>query len=133
MQNTKIEQQENAETITVKFYSFSTVGSTSERVARVAHASRKMEIDELAVACVGDKVVYEDGSETLNIDGAGFAAVYLDKPLALVGGRLGNGDRIVKTLQTGVGGPSALGLTSRDCSTPTTCHRQRTRSAFPTP
>jgi uncharacterized Zn-binding protein involved in type VI secretion len=103
MQNANNEQQENAEVVTEKYHPFATVGSTTERGGRVAHASSGMKIAELAVARVGDKVVYEDGSEAHIIDGAGFAAVHLDKPLALVGSRLSNGDRIVKSLQTGSG------------------------------
>lgn len=103
MQNENIEQQENAEAVTKKYHPFATEGSTTERGGRVVRASSGMKIHELAVARVGDKVVYEDGSEAEIIDGAGFAAVHLDKPLALVGSSLSNGDRIVKSMQTGAG------------------------------
>lgn len=103
MQSTKSARQENAEILAEKFHPFSTVGSTTERGGRIAHASSGAKIAERAIARVGDKVVYEDGSEAYIIDGAGFAAVYLDKPLALVGSRLSNGDRIVKSPHTGAG------------------------------
>jgi uncharacterized Zn-binding protein involved in type VI secretion len=103
MQNATNEQQENAEAVTAKFHPFATVGSITERGGRVAQATSGMKIVELAIARVGDKVVYEDGSEAHIIDGAGFAAINKDKPLALVGSRLSNGDRIVKSLQTGAG------------------------------
>jgi uncharacterized Zn-binding protein involved in type VI secretion len=103
MQNAKNEQQQNPEITRDKYHPFATVGSTTERGGRIAYASSGAKIAELAIARVGDKVVYEDGSEAYIIDGAGFAAVYLDKPLALVGSRLSNGDRIVKSLHTGAG------------------------------
>ena len=103
MQHAKNEQQECAETVTEKFHPFATVGSITERGGRVAQASSSINIVELAIARVDDKVVYEDGSEAHIIDGAGFAAIHKDKPLALVGSRLSNGDRIAKSLQTGAG------------------------------
>ena len=103
MQNAKNEQQENAEAVIEKYHPFATEGSTTERDGRVVHGSSGAKIADLTIARVGDKVVYEDGSEAYIIDGAGFAAVYLDKPLALVGSRLSNGDRIVKSLHNGAG------------------------------
>lgn len=103
MQDKNTEQQENAEAVTKKNHPFTTDGSTTERGGRIVQASSGMKIGELAVARVGDKVVYEEGSEPEIIDGAGFAAVHLDKPLALVGSSLSNGDRIVKSMQTGAG------------------------------
>jgi len=57
----------------------------------------------MALARVGDIVTYDDGSEATIIDGAGFAAAWEDKPLALVGSRLSNGDTITETLQGGWG------------------------------
>lgn len=103
MQHAKNEQQENSEAVIEKYHPFATEGSTTERGGRVVHASSGAKIAELTIARVGDKVVYEDGTEAHIIDGAGFAAVYLDKPLALVGSRLSNGDRIVKSLHNGAG------------------------------
>jgi hypothetical protein len=57
----------------------------------------------LTVALVGDIVTYDDGSEAVIINGAGSAAICGDKPLALVGSALSNGDRIVESLQSGRG------------------------------
>jgi uncharacterized Zn-binding protein involved in type VI secretion len=103
MQSAKTEQQENSETVAANFHPFATVGSTTERGGRVVHGSSGMKIAELSVAHVGDKVVYEDGTEAYIIDGAGFAAIHMNKPLALVGSRLNNGDRIVKSPQARAG------------------------------
>ncbi len=103
MQNAKKEQQEDTEGATKKFHPFATVGSITERGGRVAQASSGMKVVELAIARVGDRVVYEDGSEAHIIDGAGFAAIHENIPLALVGSRLSNGDRIAQSLQTGAG------------------------------
>jgi uncharacterized Zn-binding protein involved in type VI secretion len=103
MQNAKNEQQENAEAVIEKYHPFATEGSTTERGGRIVHASSGAKIADLTIARVGDKVVYDDGSEAYIIDGAGFAAVCLDKPLALVGSRLSNGDRIVKSMHNGAG------------------------------
>jgi len=54
---------------------------------------------------VGDTVTYPDGSEAVIIDGAGFGLVCDNKPAALVGSRLSNGDKIIETLQ-----PNGFGL-----------------------
>ncbi|GFZ95935.1 PAAR domain-containing protein [Dyella caseinilytica] len=78
---------------------FATVGSPTARGGWVSDASSDMKISGLAVPCVGDTVTYSDGSKAVIIDGAGFGASYLDKPFALVGSRLDNGDHITATLQ----------------------------------
>jgi len=57
----------------------------------------------LAVARVSDVVTYEDGSEAVIIDGAGASLICNDKPVALVGSRLSNGDCIAETLQRAFG------------------------------
>lgn len=74
---------------------FATIGSLTERGGRITKATGRQAIAGLPVARVGDVVTYEDGSD----DGAGFAAVSGDKPIALVGSRLSNGDRIIESLQ----------------------------------
>jgi hypothetical protein len=74
----------------------------------VTRVSTKAEYKGIALARVGDIVTYDDGSEATIIDGAGFAAAWEDKPLALVGSRLSNGDTITETLQDG------FGITGRD-------------------
>ncbi|KVS37801.1 PAAR domain-containing protein [Burkholderia ubonensis] len=78
---------------------FATIGSLTARGGRVTKASSKLTVIGLVVARVGDIVTYEDGSEAVITDGAGKYAIGGDKPFALVGSCLSNGDRIVETLQ----------------------------------
>jgi uncharacterized Zn-binding protein involved in type VI secretion len=92
------EQQKNETT-----YLFVTVGSRTKDGGHVTRVSTKAEYEGMALARVGDIVTYDDGSEASIIDGAGFAAAWEDKPLALVGSRLSNGDTITETLQDGFG------------------------------
>jgi uncharacterized Zn-binding protein involved in type VI secretion len=80
-------------------YLFATVGSTTERGGRVTRVSTTATIDGKGLAVVGDIVSYEDGTEAAIIDGAGFAAIWGDKPVALIGSRLSNGDRITTAAQ----------------------------------
>lgn len=84
---------------TVPTHLFATIGALTERGGRVTQATSGMTVAGLAIARVGDIVTYEDGSEAIITDGAGKYAICCDKPLALVGSRLSNGDRIVETLQ----------------------------------
>jgi uncharacterized Zn-binding protein involved in type VI secretion len=63
---------------------------------------------DLGLAVVGDIVAYEDGTEATIIDGAGYAAMREGRPIALVGSRLSNGDRIVTAAQ------NAFGIAVRD-------------------
>jgi hypothetical protein len=78
---------------------FATIGSLTERGGRVTSASGSLTIAGLSVAIVDDVVTYADGSKAVIMDGAGYAAAHCDKPFALVGSRLSNGDRIVESLQ----------------------------------
>lgn len=78
---------------------FATIGALTERGGRVTKASGGLTVVGLAVARVGDIVTYEDGSEAVITDGAGKYAIDRDKPFALVGSRLSNGDCIIETLQ----------------------------------
>jgi uncharacterized Zn-binding protein involved in type VI secretion len=78
---------------------FATIGSLTERGGRVTSASGSLAIAGLVIAVVGDAVTYEDGSKAVIMDGAGYAATHCDKPFALVGSQLSNGDRIVESLQ----------------------------------
>lgn len=96
-------------------YAFATIGSITERGGRVTHVTTKAEFNGKALARVGDIVTYDDGTEATIVDGAGFAASWGGKPLALVGSRLSNGDRITESTQTAWGiavphGESILGL-----------------------
>jgi uncharacterized Zn-binding protein involved in type VI secretion len=84
-------------------YLFVTVGSRTKDGGHVTRVSTNAEFEGMALARVGDIVTYADGSEASIIDGAGFAAAWEDKPFALVGSRLSNGDTITETLQDGAG------------------------------
>ena len=92
-------------------YAFATIGSTTERGGRVTYVTTKAEFQGKALARVGDIVTYGDGTGATIVDGAGFAASWEGKPLALVGSRLSNGDKITESTQT------AWGITVRDGET----------------
>ena len=77
-------------------YAFATIGARTERGGRVTTGSG-VKYCGLAIACVGDIVTYADGSEAVIMDGAGYASVIADRPAALVGSSLSNGDRIIET------------------------------------
>lgn len=78
---------------------FATIGARTERGGCVTSGS-DFRMCNLRVACVGDVVTYEDGSQAVIMDGAGMAMVFCGKPVALVGSSLSNGDRIVSTIWT---------------------------------
>ncbi|KHK60995.1 hypothetical protein PI86_00610 [Burkholderia sp. A9] len=82
---------------------FAIMGALTEWGGRMTQASSGLTVIGLVVARVGDIVTYEDRSEAVISDGAGKYAVDCDKPFALVGSRLSNGDRIVETLQRSCG------------------------------
>lgn len=82
---------------------FATIGALTARGGRITKATSGLTVAGLAVARVGDVVTYEDGSEAVITDGAGEYALSNDKPIALVGSGLSNGDRIVDTLQNSWG------------------------------
>ncbi|MFL9990298.1 PAAR domain-containing protein [Paraburkholderia sediminicola] len=86
------EQKENQTT-----YLFATIGARTERGGRVSTGST-FHLAGLPVATVGCVVTYRDGSEAVITDGAGFAFVIADRPAAIVGSSLSNGDRIIETL-----------------------------------
>ncbi|WP_322061142.1 PAAR domain-containing protein [Paraburkholderia sp. J63] len=82
-----------------KKYALATIGARTERGGCVTSGS-DFRIGNLRVACVGDVVTYEDGSQAVIMDGAGIAMVFGGKPVALVGSSLSNSDRIVSTIWT---------------------------------
>ncbi|WP_269503816.1 PAAR domain-containing protein [Burkholderia sp. IMCC1007] len=93
---------------------FATVGALTERGGRITTATSGLTLAGLEVACVGDVVTYDDGSEAVIIDGAGNSHSG-GKSFALVGSRLSNGDRITETLRSSLGihvceGQSVAGL-----------------------
>jgi len=109
---------------------FATIGALTERGGRVTEATSGLTVAGLVVARVGDVVTYEDGSEAVIVDGAGEYAICSDKPFALVGSRLSNGDRIVETLQRLSGihvpvGETAGGLFNEDYAPPPALPRYR--------
>lgn len=80
-------------------YLLVTVGSKTARGGVVATSSTGAEIDGRGIACVGDLVRYPDGTESPIASGAGYAAVWDGKPLAIVGSHIANGDVIADSLQ----------------------------------
>ena len=108
MSNVELQKDVSQDSGVKATYLFATIGSLTERGGRVTEVTTRMKIAGLGLACVGDTVTYNDGSEATIIDGAGFAAVYDNRPLALVGSHLSNGDKIIETLQDG------RGITLRD-------------------
>jgi len=79
-----------------KTYCYATVGALTERGGRVTTGSM-VSIGGLGIARVGDVVTYAGGSEAVVTDGAGAARVIGNRPAALVGSSLSNGDRIIET------------------------------------
>lgn len=75
-------------------YAIATVGSHTLRGGKVVVADNGRHADGWRVACVGDRVRYPDGSESLIVSGAGNASTFDDRPIALVGSHVENGDRI---------------------------------------
>ncbi|WP_277187875.1 PAAR domain-containing protein [Caballeronia sp. BR00000012568055] len=84
-------------------YFFATLGSLTERGKCVTRATGTWTIAGHQLARVGDTVTYDDGNETTIINGAGAAAVNIDRSVALIGSSLNNGDRIVESLQERAG------------------------------
>ncbi|AOJ88147.1 MULTISPECIES: PAAR domain-containing protein [Burkholderia] len=77
-------------------YLFTTIGAGTERGGRVTRVSTNATIDNLGLAVVGDIVAYEEGTEAMIVDGAGFAVMWHGRPVMTVtGSHLSNGDRIV--------------------------------------
>jgi uncharacterized Zn-binding protein involved in type VI secretion len=81
-------------------YPIATIGSRTRRGGEVVLASHDQQADDFRVACVGDRVRYPDGSESVIVSGAGHASTFADRPIALVGSHIANGDRIVARAQS---------------------------------
>lgn len=79
-------------------YAIATVGSHTVRGGKVV-ADNNLHMDGFRVACVGDRVRYPDGSESIIVSGAGNASTFDDRPIALVGSHVENGDRIALSQQ----------------------------------
>lgn len=63
-------------------------------------AEHERHLDGFRVACVGDRVCYPDGSENIIVSGAGNASTFGNRPVALVGSHVENGDRITLSQQS---------------------------------
>lgn len=81
-------------------YPLATIGSRTSRGGEVVIAGQGQYVDPYRIACVGDRVRYPDGSESVIISGAGEASKFADKPVAVVGSHIANGDHIVSSLQS---------------------------------
>jgi uncharacterized Zn-binding protein involved in type VI secretion len=81
-------------------YPIATIGSRTRRGGEVVLASQGEHADDFRIACVGDRVRYPDGSESVIVSGAGHASTYANRPIALVGSHIANGDRIVARAQS---------------------------------
>jgi uncharacterized Zn-binding protein involved in type VI secretion len=91
---------ENQTTRPVKArYDYATLGSKTRMGGEIITASTGIEIDDLRIACVGDRVRYPDGTESEIVSGAGFAMSYKGLPIAIVGSATDNGDVVISSLQ----------------------------------
>jgi uncharacterized Zn-binding protein involved in type VI secretion len=81
-------------------YPLATIGSRTSRGGEVVIAGQGQYVDSYRIACVGDRVRYPDGSESVIISGAGAASTFANRPVALVGSHIANGDHIVSSLQS---------------------------------
>jgi uncharacterized Zn-binding protein involved in type VI secretion len=81
-------------------YPIATIGSRTSRGGQVVLASNDQYADDFRIACVGDRVRYPDGSESVIVSGAGHASTIANRPIALVGSHVANGDRIVARAQS---------------------------------
>ncbi|MGB9107098.1 MAG: PAAR domain-containing protein [Telluria sp.] len=81
-------------------YPIATIGSRTVRGGEVVLASNDQVADDYRIACVGDRVRYPDGSESVITSGAGHASTIANRPIALVGSHVANGDRIVARAQS---------------------------------
>lgn len=62
--------------------------------------NQKIKAQGHLIAVVGDEAIYEDGTTSKIISGAGEAGAIEGRDIALVGSRLENGDEIVESLQS---------------------------------
>ena len=81
-------------------YPIATIGSRTRHGGEVVLASQGEPADDFRIACVGDRVRYPDGSESEIVSGAGHASTYANRPIALVGSHIANGDCIVARAQS---------------------------------
>lgn len=65
-----------------------------------ATMNQKIKVQGHLIAVVGDEAIYEDGTTSKIISGAGEAGSIEGYDIALVGSRLENGDEIIESLQS---------------------------------
>ena len=80
-------------------YPIATIGSRTVQGGEVVVADNLVHMDGFRIACVGDRVRYPDGSESIIVSGAGNASTFGNRPAALVGSHVENGDRIALSRQ----------------------------------
>jgi uncharacterized Zn-binding protein involved in type VI secretion len=80
-------------------YPIATIGSHTVRGGKIVVPDNELHMDCYRIACVGDRVRYPDGSESIIVSGAGSASTFGDRPIALVGSHVENGDRIALSQQ----------------------------------
>ncbi|WP_339427641.1 MULTISPECIES: PAAR domain-containing protein [unclassified Pseudomonas] len=98
MKDTDTEIQQSTRPIKAT-YDYATLGSKTRMGGEIVTASTSLEIHDLCIACVGDRVRYPDGKESEIVSGAGFAATYKGLPIAIVGSATDNGDIVTSSLQ----------------------------------
>jgi uncharacterized Zn-binding protein involved in type VI secretion len=81
-------------------YDLATLGGKTRQGGEVVTASTDMVMAGHRIACVGDVVRYQDGTESKIVSDAGAALAYMDRPVAIVGSTTDNGDTIVSSLQS---------------------------------
>lgn len=81
-------------------YPIATIGSRTVQGGKVVVGDHERHMDGFRIACVGDRVRYPDGSESIIVSGAGNASTFGDRPVALVGSHVENGDRIALSPQS---------------------------------
>ncbi|WP_229413005.1 PAAR domain-containing protein [Massilia alkalitolerans] len=103
-------------------YPIATIGSRTVQGGEVVVADNVVHMDGFRIACVGDRVRYPDGSESIIVSGAGNASTFGDRPVALVGSHVENGDRIALSRQNMAKSCCSKGIRrSRGCCNPATC------------
>ena len=83
-------------------YAIATLGSLTERGGTVRTATSVVCIGAIRAARVGDEVHYSDGSIAYITSGTGAAALDNDRPMAIVGSHISNGDVISESQQSAV-------------------------------
>jgi len=81
-------------------YVLATLGSKTRMGGEVITATSGTWVDDYPIARVGDIIRYPDGTESKIVSGAGCAMVFGDKPAAIIGSAVENGDTIISSLQS---------------------------------